>query len=348
MAFVLSRAPRAAALLAAVALATACTAGSDTGTATATSSAPTSPTAAPAPSTVAPSPTTTATAATTPLGGGPVLAVKIDNTSDARPRIGVDAADVVYVEPVEAGLTRLLAVFVSSKPAQVGPVRSARESDADLLGNYGRVAFAFSGGSGPTIASISKGTQINLSYDAGAGGFKRVSGRPAPYNLVGDPAALLARAGGSVAPSDIGFRFGAVAAGATSAPGSTVATAYPLARVSFSWDAASGRYLLTTDGTPDVTAAGTRVSAATVLVQTVRTHASANKDVNGIATPVLEVVGTGSAVVLRDGQSYRGTWSRPSVGAPTTLTSASGVPLTFAPGPVWVLLVPAGQSVSVS
>ncbi len=320
MAFVLSRAPRAAALLAAVALATACTAGSDTGTATATSSAPTSPTAAPAPSTVAPSPTTTATAATTPLGGGPVLAVKIDNTSDARPRIGVDAADVVYVEPVEAGLTRLLAVFVSSKPAQVGPVRSARESDADLLGNYGRVAFAFSGGSGPTIASISKGTQINLSYDAGAGGFKRVSGRPAPYNLVGDPAALLARAGGSVAPSDIGFRFGAVAAGATSAPGSTVATAYPLARV----------------------------SAATVLVQTVRTHASANKDVNGIATPVLEVVGTGSAVVLRDGQSYRGTWSRPSVGAPTTLTSASGVPLTFAPGPVWVLLVPAGQSVSVS
>ena len=62
------------------------------------------------------------------LGPGPVLAVKIDNTSPARPRIGVDAADIVYVEPVEAGLTRLLAIYASTLPPEVGPVRSARES----------------------------------------------------------------------------------------------------------------------------------------------------------------------------------------------------------------------------
>ena len=79
-----------------------------------------------------------------------MLAVKIDNTSAARPRIGLDAADVVYVEPVEGGLTRLLAVFSRKQPAEVGPVRSGRESDVDLVANYGRVALAFSGSSSYT------------------------------------------------------------------------------------------------------------------------------------------------------------------------------------------------------
>lgn len=59
---------------------------------------------------------------------GPVLAVKIDNTSGARPRVGLTAADVVYVELVEGGLTRLLAIYASQLPAHVGPVRSARKN----------------------------------------------------------------------------------------------------------------------------------------------------------------------------------------------------------------------------
>ena len=114
----------------------------------------------------------------------------------------------MYVEPVEAGLTRLLAVFSSAMPPEVGPVRSARESDVDLLGNYGAVAFAFSGASAGTLATVATGAQVNLSNDASRLGFRRDSTRPAPYNLVGQTGALLARAGGSVPPGDVGFRFG--------------------------------------------------------------------------------------------------------------------------------------------
>jgi hypothetical protein len=50
-------------------------------------------------------------------------------------------------------------------------------------------------------------------------------------------------------------------------------------------------------------------------------------------------VGQGPVDVLRDGKRYRGTWSRAAPGDPTTFTGAGGTPLTFAPGPVWVLLV---------
>lgn len=70
--------------------------------------APTS--AAPAP-TPTPTPTPEPTPTTTPLTGGPVLAVKIDHVDAAYPRVGLASADVVYLDQVEYGLTRLLAVF---------------------------------------------------------------------------------------------------------------------------------------------------------------------------------------------------------------------------------------------
>jgi hypothetical protein len=75
-----------------------------------------------------------------PAPAGPVLAVKIDNVAAARPQLGLDAADIVYVEPVEAGLTRLAAVYSSRLPDAVGPVRSARESDLELLRQFGTPA----------------------------------------------------------------------------------------------------------------------------------------------------------------------------------------------------------------
>ena len=63
----------------------------------------------------------------------------------AHPQIGLEDADVVYIEQVEGGLTRLAAVFSSTIPVRIGPVRSARISDIDILSQYGRVAFAYSG-----------------------------------------------------------------------------------------------------------------------------------------------------------------------------------------------------------
>ena len=76
---------------------------------------------------------------------GPILVVKIDDTPAAHPQAGLEDADVVYIEQVEGGLTRLAAVFSSKIPDVIGPVRSARISDIELLEQFGRVAFAYSG-----------------------------------------------------------------------------------------------------------------------------------------------------------------------------------------------------------
>jgi DUF3048 family protein len=304
--------------------------------------------AAPARTTTTPSPTTSTTTAPAllPLRGGPVLAVKIDNTSMARPRIGLHQADVVYVEPVEGGLTRLLAVFSSQMPKEVGPVRSARESDVELVANYGRVALAYSGGSAYTLPILARGKQINLSFDSSGSGYHRDRSRPAPYNVIGNTHDLLERAKSSVPPKDPGFRFGPAAAGGRKA--SVAAARWSAARMTFTWNAKRKQYLVATDGKPDVGADNVQHGAATVVVQYVETHMSRNRDTNGRATPVVELTGKGKVTVLRDGKAWNGSWSRRAAASPTTF-AAGGKPLTFAPGgPVWVLLVGPGQSIAVA
>lgn len=304
--------------------------------------ATTSPTAS---RTASPSASPSTTARTGPLSGR-ALAVKIDNTERSHPHIGVAQADVVYLEPVEGGLTRLLAVFSSAMPKEVGPVRSARESDLAILGNYGPVAFAYSGASHYTERLLAKGREVNLSYGASTQGFRREPSRPAPYNVIGDPKVLLARAKGSVVPKDPGFVFGAAPAGGAKA--TEVATRWPASRVSFTWDPRRKAYLLTTDGRPDVDPMGRQYGAATVVVQEVPTHSSQNRDVRGAPTPVVTLTGKGRVTVLRGGQAWRGTWSRTSLTAPTSFTGSSGKPLTMAPaGTVWVLFVAPGQAVTV-
>lgn len=300
------------------------------------------PSASPSASSPAASPSTKRTG---PLSGR-ALAVKIDNTGKSHPHIGMAQADVVYVEPVEGGLTRLLAVFSSALPKEVGPVRSARESDLAILGNYGPVAFAYSGASRYTNRLLDKGREVNLSYGASTQGFRRDPSRPAPYNVIGDPKALLARAKGSVVPKDPGFVFGAPPAGGAAA--TEVATRWPAARVSFVWDARRKEYLLSTDGKRDVDPQGRQHGAVTVVVQEVPTHPSKNRDVRGAPTPVVTLTGKGRVTVLRGGQVWRGTWSRSALTAPTSFTGSSGKPLTMDPaGTVWVLLVAPGQAVTV-
>ena len=75
---------------------------------------------------------------------GRVVVVKIDNIVQARPPTGLASADIVYLLPVEGGLSRIFAVFSTRFPKIIGPVRSAREDDLALLRQFGRPGFAYS------------------------------------------------------------------------------------------------------------------------------------------------------------------------------------------------------------
>lgn len=266
----------------------------------------------------------------------PVLGVKIDNAPPARPQSGLAVADLVYVEPVEGGVSRLLAVFQSRFPPVVGPVRSARQSDLQVLAAFGRPALGFSGEAAALRPMINAAPLLDVSAQARPGAYHRDYSRPAPHNLYADTAPL--RAGGAP-PQDIGFHFGPPPPGGEPAPSREVR--YRSARIGLEWAPAERRWLVNMDGAPLTTAAGQRPGAATVVLQRVVLRNTNIVDAAGAPSPFAETVGQGDAVVLRDGRAYAGHWSRPAPNQGTTFTLPGGAPLPFAPGPVWIVLVPA-------
>lgn len=271
--------------------------------------------------------------------GAPVLAVKIDNAPAARPQTGLDAADLVVVEPVEGGISRLLAVFSSRLPALVGPVRSVRESDLGLLGEFGRPVLAFSGAAPELAAAIRAAPVVGVSEPGLPAAFTHLRSRPAPHNTYARPTALLAGASGSQPARDIGLRFGPAPAGGTVT--GHLAVRYSSAEIAVDVDPGAGRWLISADHRPLLTAGGVRLSAATVVVQHVPVRPSSIRDAAGAVSPVAVTVGAGRAEVLRDGMAYEGRWSRPTPGDATAFTLPSGGPLPFAGGPVWLVLAPA-------
>jgi hypothetical protein len=273
--------------------------------------------------------------------GDKVLAVKIDNVEAARPHTGLEKADIVYVEQVEAGLTRIVAVFASRLPPLVGPVRSARESDLELLRQFGRPGLAYSGVQSKLRSKVESAPLEALPPGRVREAYARKGDRPAPHNLYLRPReALSSDAASDVgAPGDIGFRFGAAPDGGRKSGGRTVR--FPGARYAFEWSAQKRRWLVSMDGAPARTTDDGRLEAATVVVQYVRIRDSDLGDSGGSITPYTESVGSGRALVLRDGKEYEGRWERPSATGGTTFTDADGKRLPFARGPVWVVLAPA-------
>jgi len=268
---------------------------------------------------------------------GPVLAVKIDNLAPARPQTGLTSADIVYVIPVEGGLSRLLAVFSSHVQPVIGPVRSAREDDLELLRQFGRPAFAYSGAQPQLLPVVQRARIIDL-YDGRVRGYFRDPGRAAPHNLYARSSQLLSQAAEASKARDIGFRFGPAPSGGR--PVTSFPVSYPAASFTFRWSAGAGRWLVGMDGKQALAAEGRQLSAATVVIQYTKVRTSRFPEA-GTRPPYAESTGTGTGLVLRGGQAYDVRWSRPDADGGTAFTTASGQPMTFARGPVWVVLATA-------
>jgi hypothetical protein len=273
---------------------------------------------------------------------GPVVAVKVDNAPLARKyQRGLKQAAIVYQELVEGGLTRFMAVFESaSATSEVGPVRSGRETDVDILRAYGKPALAFSGAQPGVFAIIRAaaraGRLIDSSRDAAPGLFRAGERRADARNYFVVPAKVGQKRGGSE-PVDIGLRFGALGAGV---PTSAATVSFsPMSTIKVRYNAATGRYVLSQGGRT------IPVSPANIVVQYVTTKASRFHDVHGMNTPLTVSTGAGRLVVMRDGVRVAGTWKRAGYGA-THLLDAAGADVLLKAGPTWVFLVPKGRTIS--
>lgn len=272
---------------------------------------------------------------------GPVLIVKIDDTTFAHPQVGLKDADVVYIEQVEGGLTRLAAVFSSTIPNVIGPVRSARISDIDLMSQYGRVAFAYSGAQSKFLPVLA---QANVS-DVGAMryGAKYYINNPSrnpPYAMMVNGKQLLEdaqSAGVEISHSkSMGWTFGDAPLGLQKF--TSVHLPWPANSYDAQWSTSEKRFLLSHDGVADLDADGYQLGPKTIVIQMVSITNSIYHDKVGGITPLIQTVGSGDCYILRDGGMVRAKWSRPDALSGTTFTSASGEIIAFNRGQIWFAL----------
>jgi hypothetical protein len=273
----------------------------------------------------------------------PALTVKIENTPQALPQWGIDQADVVYEEIVNGGITRLAAIFNSHAPAKVGPVRSVRPTDTQVVWPLGGI-FAYSGGAPYAVASIST-APVKLIDESSAGtAMFRDPNLYAPHNLFAIAPQLFAFGGTPVPPPPLfAYRTSTERAGGLAVVSFVVPfpSTYP---VTWTWDTATASWDRTLFGLADVTGTGVRESPKNVIVMWVNY-------VNGIGTEAsyANLQGSGTAAFFVDGKETMGTWSRgPSKADVVQYKTENGETALMTPGQTWVELLNVGVALAVT
>ncbi len=272
---------------------------------------------------------------------GPILVVKIDDTSASRPQIGLEDADIVYIEQVEGGLTRIAAIFSSVIPEIIGPVRSARISDIDILEQFGRVAFAYSGAQKKMLPVIDEANLINLGAQRQPSTIYSIDPlRRSPTAMILQARTLMTKVKESGEEISIskspGWSFGKGSDTGTAI--SSVKLLWPANTYEAKWSETEKRWLLSNFGIDNLAASGAHLGPTTLVIQTVTVSSSIYGDKFGGVTPLIETVGSGAGYILRDGKAISGYWSRPTAQDGTSWRDGDGEEIVFAPGQVWVAL----------
>ncbi len=283
-----------------------------------------------------------------PVPSGPVVAVKIDDTPNGRPMRNINQADVVYIEQVEGGLTRLLAVFATNKPI-VESVRSTRASDPELVAQYGAIDYVASGGAANPLQVLDDSPLKTTINDRNGPGFARDNNRSMPYNLTADLAKVSAALNGN-GVQNVGFTWSADTTSLAADPsGASLATVVGATPVKFTYDSASGKYDRVIGGVTQKQSDGAIVATPNVIVQFCSvTPYPQDIDVNGNPSQYTHSIGSGNVSIFRNGKRIDGTWSRASATSPTTFTGADGQPIALQPGGTWVVLVANGTALTSS
>jgi len=313
-------------------------------TATATQTVPPSPTPTPTPMEIAPLRGTEVPAGSLDHAS---IAAKIDNQILARPQVGLESADIVFEELVEGGITRYLAIWHSSIPEELGPVRSIRPMDPLIISPFGGI-MCYSGGQHRFLVLIQAAPVYNCVHGAAdtASVFYRTKSKAAPHNVILKAQDLLALHPDLKAPKQQ-FDYSADLSSS-----SAVVSGTETQKLSFvfsttskpSWTYDSGRQLFLRDqrGVKDVDSEGAQLTATNVIALRVGiTNLAGN-------VPKTELVGGGEAWVSAGGSTVHGKWTKASSGDTIHLVDESGSPIELAPGNTWIELVPTAGSVAFS
>lgn len=275
----------------------------------------------------------------------PSVACKIDNGSLApRPQSGLNSTDIVFDEMVEGGLTRLVAVWHSAQPDGIGPVRSIRPMDPDILSPFGGIV-CFSGGQWAFVKAMEASPVFTASEtsEQGKGTFSRSSDRVAPYNVYVNVQKLATDHPELAAPA-AQFAYAPDLANSSAVLAGTEVTKFsvnfPQATAAWAPNSDGSAWLRTQDGAPLIDKLdGEQIHAVNVVVLQVQIDRSYLDRKYG-NVPKTVMVASGAGYVFTGSKFLPITWSKASATSPIVLVDSSGQPVQLAPGNTWIELQP--------
>lgn len=278
-----------------------------------------------------------------------VIAIMIDNQTDARPQLGLAKAKIVYEVPVEGEFTRYMALYDNKQNlAQVGPVRSARTYFLDWLGEYGRGLYMHSGGSPDALNQILQRNIFDANEFSWGSYYWRDAGKSAPHNLYTKSLAwqslvtLYSTSTDKMRPGS-GWKYLTTIGKPTSAQNAVKITYDPSYIVSWQYDVKAMSYVRYINGVQYLDADGSQVRARNILVQYVSVSVLDSEGRKGITT-----IGTGKGYVLEKGNAIIATWKKKSLTDRTRFYTSQGKEVTLLPGTTWVEVVPSDGKVNLT
>jgi Protein of unknown function (DUF3048) N-terminal domain/Protein of unknown function (DUF3048) C-terminal domain len=268
-----------------------------------------------------------------PLTGGTVgdqevIAAKVENIAAARPQVGLSQADITFIQEVEGAQTRLIAVYHSRFPKRLGPIRSARSTDAQLLPLFGKPGLVYSGANSSVQRKIDNASILPIPRST------RDSQRVAPHNVFVN-LDKIAKSRRLAKAKPIGWTFNDAAPRGATAKSVKVRVGHD----TFDFRYTSGRYTVRWNGSRYADGdSGAMTKADNVVIMKVRNHPDGNRDVQGAPSVQSDTVGTGAVTIYRDGKTIEGRWKRAKASAPLRFSDESGNLIPLRPGQTWVVL----------
>lgn len=275
----------------------------------------------------------------------PALAVKVENLAAARPQAGLNEADIVYEEPVEGGITRFIAVYQCNDSQRVGPIRSARLVDADILRQFGSPVFAFAGGVPAVVTAVEESGAASIPYTTSSDFFEEDPNRSEPHHVFSSTSVLYEGAA-DVSPEPV-FPFDEGRPTSEKRARLAHLDFSPFANVFWRFSPKNRVWLRSHDEERHTLEDGSQVSAVNVIVQIVEVRPSEILDAAGNPSPEIDAVGSGKAFVLRNGRVIEGRWVREGKDYLTEFLHAGGEKIPLAPGRTWVELFPSDRTIEI-
>lgn len=276
------------------------------------------------------------------------LVVQLDNFYSARPQADLGKADIVYEILAEGQITRYMAVFYSTYPTRVGPIRSTRPYFVLKALEYDPY-YVHVGGSMAALSDVK--TYGMADIDAlWSNAFYRASHKKMPHNMYSDATDLLKAAKSRQYDTKGNFSYLAFNSDFMPIDGKTAdemvfrykkpTQGDPVGyATSYKYDKETRLYKRYTNGEAHVDENDQKqLSCTNVLVQYADT-----KVIDNEGRLSMTLISSGSGRYYTGGSFIDVTWAKKDARSKTQFYKLDGTPLKLNPGKTWYQIMPVGS-----